>query len=579
MYKLNYILLIIFLFTLNFNVQAYVAYKVQFIYNDTGVINNSIELQQELIIADTQNLPLTVNGFLKKCHTNSYIAAGIDSVVNIDSTYIIYVTLGQSYQWAKINAGNIKPAWLTGTGVLENIYKDKLFNTDKLSEVLDKILYHASVNGYPFAEVMLANTEIFNNEIVSELYIEKNELYTFDSLFIVGEVNINPGFLINYLKIIPGMPYNEDLVNSIVQKLSDLPFIKINRSPLVEFSGNLKARVILFIEEVNVNYFNGIAGFAPNHSMNNKMVLTGEAILNLINPFGRGMHLNFEWRKQRLNTQELKLSANAPYIFSTQFGLETSFRMLKFDTLYNQVAFLMKLRYLFSAQSNCYVFGDFSQSRPANKYEVQSENIIISDQIRYYGLGVEFQKLDNRFNPRKGYHLDVNIAAGTKTLNEDAPIGDDEFAANVSTIYRIAYETGRFFSITPQNIVYIYVKGGHLTDPYPQYSQLYILGGFAGLKGFDEGSILADNYTILNLEYRLLTGIHSHFKLFVNGAWYKAGFKNEPGITDFPYGFGTGYDFKVPNGIFSLNYAIGSEHGNPPDILNAKIHFGFKTLF
>ncbi|MCX6181458.1 MAG: hypothetical protein NT150_05995 [Bacteroidetes bacterium] len=50
-------------------------------------------------------------------------------------------------------------------------------------------------------------------------------------------------------------------------------------------------------------------------------------------------------------------------------------------------------------------------------------------------------------------------------------------------------------------------------------------------------------------------------------------------VIDHPYGFGAGFSFETKAGIFSLNYAIGKQLGNPIDFGAAKIHFGFLNQF
>jgi hypothetical protein len=48
---------------------------------------------------------------------------------------------------------------------------------------------------------------------------------------------------------------------------------------------------------------------------------------------------------------------------------------------------------------------------------------------------------------------------------------------------------------------------------------------------------------------------------------------------DIPYSFGAGISFQTKAGIFSMNYALGSEQGNPIQFRGAKIHFGFINYF
>ena len=48
---------------------------------------------------------------------------------------------------------------------------------------------------------------------------------------------------------------------------------------------------------------------------------------------------------------------------------------------------------------------------------------------------------------------------------------------------------------------------------------------------------------------------------------------------DAPYGYGAGISFETKAGIFSINYAIGQQQGNPPDLKAARVHFGIVSSF
>ncbi|MCC6690169.1 MAG: hypothetical protein IT235_01425, partial [Bacteroidia bacterium] len=50
-------------------------------------------------------------------------------------------------------------------------------------------------------------------------------------------------------------------------------------------------------------------------------------------------------------------------------------------------------------------------------------------------------------------------------------------------------------------------------------------------------------------------------------------------VHDTPYGFGAGTSFETKAGIFSLDYALGSQLGNPIYLKSGKIHFGIVSYF
>jgi hemolysin activation/secretion protein len=109
---------------------------------------------------------------------------------------------------------------------------------------------------------------------------------------------------------------------------------------------------------------------------------------------------------------------------------------------------------------------------------------------------------------------------------------------------------------------------------------LYRVGGLKTLRGFDEESILASSYYIFTLEYRYLLEENSYLYFFGDGAYTENLSISYTGDRyDTPYGFGAGISFETKAGIFSINYALGSQYGNPIDVRAGKVHFGIVNYF
>jgi hemolysin activation/secretion protein len=109
-------------------------------------------------------------------------------------------------------------------------------------------------------------------------------------------------------------------------------------------------------------------------------------------------------------------------------------------------------------------------------------------------------------------------------------------------------------------------------------NEMYRLGGYERLRGFDEESILAQYYSILSAEYRLLMGGASYISLFADYGWVENVDVEEP-LTDHPFGFGFGLTLETKAGIFGMRAAVGAQRGNAIDFNNARLHFGYINLF
>ena len=111
-------------------------------------------------------------------------------------------------------------------------------------------------------------------------------------------------------------------------------------------------------------------------------------------------------------------------------------------------------------------------------------------------------------------------------------------------------------------------------------NDLYRIGGLKTLRGFDEESILASIYSIFTLEYRFLFEENSYLFFFSDAAYYEnRGISFSGDRYDAPYSIGTGISFQTKAGIFSINYALGSQYGNAIDLRRGKVHFGIVSHF
>jgi hemolysin activation/secretion protein len=117
------------------------------------------------------------------------------------------------------------------------------------------------------------------------------------------------------------------------------------------------------------------------------------------------------------------------------------------------------------------------------------------------------------------------------------------------------------------------MSGGNLLA-----NELYRLGGFRSLRGFDEESIPVRWYHTGTVELRYLLGSLSYAALFADGGLVSRR-ATDGYVEDVPIGIGAGLNFQTKAGIFSLNYAVGRNSSSTFDFRAAKIHFGYVTVF
>ena len=545
------------------------------------------------VLTDTFQLLQELNHVLIQLNKQSYLAANGDLLKLQSDSFLLQINTGNSFKVIFVKSDNTAE-WFADKVGFEQINKRKFDYNDWVVKQ-EKLLSLLEENGFPFAQIFLDSIEVESDLLKAHINIVKNKMILFDSIEVIGKANISKTFLKNYLGIKQGELYNEKLIKNANQRLYELAYIKVLKSPAIYFYGN-KARPLLYLDNKKASSADGIIGIAPNSSQNNKLVLTGDFNLKLQNILGSGKSFDLSYRSFLGNSQDLNLKFNYPYFLGTKLGLDYGLKILKYDSAFVNVQNDFALQYRFIGNDYVKVYYSLQQStllsvdtlNIKNNRQLPSVNDIQSD---FYGIAVRKSKLDYFINPKKGYAFDIDFAAGTKNIIRNSTINIlrvtdnqgnaynlyDSIKLNVFQIRCIA-SVEKYFQLFSNNVLKTSFNTGYLQSSNIFFNELFRIGGLKTLRGFDEQSIFASQYGILNIEWRYLVQQNSNFVLFWNGAWYK----NEgrkPTISDTPWGAGVGLNIETGSGIFSLYYATGKQFENPLEFRTAKIHFGFINYF
>ncbi|MBP7809482.1 MAG: hypothetical protein KA163_09330 [Bacteroidia bacterium] len=525
----------------------------------------------------------SVNSILNDLRSQGYLLADVVSKSGDSLNKIYSIQIGQKFKWATLKKGNADMDVMSKMGYSERIYTNKAFSYSQAARLIEKSITYYENNGYPFASLKLDSISIEDNSLSAVLNVNKNKLIKIDSIVVKGDAKINKTFLYRYLGIKPMMPYNEASFRSISKKLKQLPFLSESKGLRLDITEK-QNKLYLFLNKKNASQFDGIIGILPDNKTG-KTVFTGDVKIKLVNTiFRSGETFDLNWRRLQTQTQDFKGRVIYPYILGTPIGVDYALKIYKKDTSFIDVNNNIGLQYYFSGLNNLKVF-----------YKQRNANILSTSGLAFvtvlpdyadvstqsYGLGLSFEKLDYRFNPHKGIAININAQTGNKTIKKNPKINDIVYnnLQLKSTQYQSEGDVNLFLQIKGNSVFHIGAQYGTVFGSAPVFkNELFRIGGLRTLRGFDEESIFASSYVIPTLEYRFLFGQNSNILVFAEGAWYE---NNSGGIyfNDMPFSFGAGINFDTKAGIFSLNYALGSQKGNGIDIRSGKIHFGLTALF
>lgn len=533
---------------------------------------------------------------VEELHENGWLLASVDSTNTNGDTSTYFLQVGEQARWLTLSAGNVEEAMIRAAGFRERWYRDRPFRYAEVVSLREALLGYAENNGYPFAEVWLDDVQSEGERYTAKLVMEKNRFIKIDSIRLAGTVNLSKSYLSAYLGIKAGQPYNEGAIRAISNRIRELPFLREVKPPEVFFNGD-GAFIGLFLEEVNASNFDFLVGVLPNSEITGRLTITGEGSLDLRNVFGAGEGIRLDYRQLQLGTKEFEVAVDYPYLPFLPFGTELDFELYLRDSSFLDRRTNFGLTYLFGGND---VLKGYIENKRTIVLGVDTASVVLSKTLpvnldvvtNRYGLQYSIERLDYRYNPRKGFAVTFGGSGGTRRIltNEEvlglSDPADPEF--DFATLYdsidlrtasfTLDLDLDFFQPIGRQSALHFGLRGGWIYGGELFTNELYRLGGARSLRGFDEESIFASLYQISTLEYRFLLGQNSLFYLFGDVAYLQEK-TNDKDREDWPFGFGAGMNFETGAGIFGLSYALGRQQGNPIEFRAAKIHFGYVNRF
>ena len=532
---------------------------------------------------DSIDRKIELTNVLKTLWQDGYISATLDSIKRDTFAINAFLNIGKKYLWVKLKKGNAENALLQEAGYKEKKYTSEPVSYKEIIKLNENILHYCENNGYPFASVKLDSLVFSDSSLTASINVLKNKKIVIDSIVLKGKAKLAKIYLYSYLGIKPGDLYDESKVSVISKKIKELQFIRESRPFNIIFN-NDKAKIIIYAEKKKTNQFDGVIGVAPNSQSTGKLMITGEANLNLVNSFYRGETIQFDWQKLQAASQDLKINFVYPYLLNTPLGADINFKLFKNDTLYLNVESNLGLRYHFTGNNYIKAFVDNSSSSLISTSQYKYDTLTLPDfadmSCTMYGLELKLQKLDYLLNPRKGYDINISGSAGDNHIIKN-PNLDQKLYQNIklnSAQYKITSTLNFYIPLFSKSTIEIGMNAALLQNDNIFENELFKIGGLKTLRGFDEESIDASLYDIATLEYRYLFEQNSYLFAFWNGAYYEGRTVNKF-VHDTPYGFGVGVSFETKAGIFSLSYALGKQFDNPIYFKSAKIHFGIVNYF
>jgi outer membrane protein assembly factor BamA len=590
------IFFIVLCFLLNSGTVFAQTYRLTTIYTDTHSVNARPGIKE--LFKSKEECRLYVVTLPQQLREKGFLGVSVDSFSLGNDGAVMRLYVGENYRWGSLRVKKEDEPLLQAVGYREKFFMNQVVDNDKVRRLQEKLIAYLENNGYPFAEVRIDSLDMVNGVIKTALFINKGPLYKLDSIRIFGEANIRNAFLQRYLDISNGSMYRKQQLLQVDKKLRQLPYLVVQQPSDINYLGS-GALLNVYLKSKKSSQINGLVGFLPSSEStgSQKLLITGDFNMSLKNSFGLGESIQLMFQQIQIQSPRLKLSYQQPFLFGSPFGVDVLFEGFKKDSSFLNIQYQLGATYAFGGNRNGKVFFqqfitslDYIDTAAIKRIKRLPEQI---DQITTsIGVDYEWWNTDYRFNPRSGFDVKVQGTAGLRRIRKNNTITSlknplsangnygnlyDSLTLNAYS-FRLRGTIAKYFKTGRQTVLKTSMSGGWVQSPGLFRNELFQLGGFQLLRGFDDESFFASAYTVITAEYRVLTGQNSFLYAFFDGGWVRnqSRFANTANLL---WGTGLGATVDTKAGIFNVAFAIGKREDLPLNLRQLKIHFGYLNFF
>lgn len=513
---------------------------------------------------DSLELAHTKSAVIAEMRREGYWLASLDSSFIDQDTLKIFGFQGRRFDDVKISIVDDDHA-ISTLSRFPKLKAERISSPNQIEPEIERLLAYLEMNGYPFATLAMDSSALVDERLMVRLKLDIGTKITYDSLVVRPSGLVKASFLSKYLGLGYGEDYDERDLAQVEDKIQYLPFLNLNQ---MRTSFQLKqARVELDLTRRKVNYFDGILGLVPG-SDGEGVEITGELDLSINNLFQSGKKVEVNWTKLEPGSQQLFASYLHPILLGSPLDFYFALDQIRQDTIY--------------ANRSLQVAFDYRPSRSVSM-RVSYESLLGNElddgsgasgdfDIDYYGLSLDWHRLDQLFNPRNGFQFRPSINVGRKSIsNAGVPIPE-------STQYRIRADLEFYKKVNARSVIYLASQNGIIFNDYLYLNDLFRLGGLKTIRGFNELEFFASKYALINLEWRYYIDANSYLVAFYDQSILAYDMLSGS-YSDHPSGLGAGMQFNTEQGNFKILYGLGRRNGESYSFATSKIHFGYTAIF
>ncbi len=351
-------------------------------------------------------------------------------------------------------------------------------------------------------------------------------------------------------------------------------FSEVGMPQLLLVEGDSGAVVRIALVEEAPGAFDLVLGYLPPMGGEGGGNLIGNGHLIFRNLFGEGRLFSLLLNRLPGQVSSVDVRGSDPYILGLPFSVEGRFEGLQQDSTFGKQQYGFEVGYRLGG--GLQLFGTISSevTRPsqAGFTLVNGRQRVARASALFGGLGIRFQRLDRRINPRRGFFIESNFEQGSKERSARR-ITAEQDTTNESTLLRQERlrSRGRLYLPTFTRQVLVFgIDAQVLISKEYDVSDLFRFGGATSLRGYDEDRFLVPFAMRLLVESRYQLNRMSYgFVFFDLGYVERSNTVDLDPLRGFYPGFGVGFQLGTDVGLINITLAA-----NADEPTSARVHLG-----
>ncbi|WP_298543153.1 ShlB/FhaC/HecB family hemolysin secretion/activation protein [uncultured Aquimarina sp.] len=433
---------------------------------------------------------------------------------------------------------------------------------EKTEETLQFLTNYLVNQGNTFSNLSLSKIKKTNNEIFAQLISSKSNTRTIDDIIIKGYSKFPYSYLKYNSRIRKGTVFKKNSVIEKSKKIDNLGFAKNIKPPEVLFEKD-STKVYLYLEKKSANTFDGFLGFSSDTESGN-LELNGYLNLDLINNLNFGERLNLIYKSDGNEQQRFQANISLPYILKTPIGIEAGLDIFKKDSSFLITEQKANLNYLVNDKKS--VFIGYKAISSNNLLDIPQPSLNITDySSSFFTAGFNHtRRQNNSLFPIKNKYAITGEFGNRKTNTESL----DQIKGSIDISY--TFELNQRNSILLKNTASAIFSDNLFTN------ELFRFGGINSIRGFEENSINASLFNVLNTEYQYILSPNLYIHSIIDYSYFE---DESSKISDNLTSFGFGLGLNTQTGLFRIIFANGKNSDSNFKFSNTKVHISLNATF